>query len=172
MKIIERTIRTSTLVSLPAILFLTFSPSEATARDYRASRGDFSSCASSLVADGVAGEAAAVACADALEPQQLSACVSDIQSNTEIAVEDALAGCYRVRRPEELSSCVIDISGNLEDAKPTAALDNCRRSLLPTRYADCTLGLQSNIPDLSVTEAMETCISAEYFPSEFYPQVE
>lgn len=173
MKIIERTIRTSTLVSLPAILFLAFSPN-AIAEDYGfdASRDDFSDCASSLVAGGIEGKAAAIACADTIEPDKLSACVTRIQNNTELASEEALVACYRVRRPEELASCVVDISGNLGDAEPVLALNNCRRSLLPNRYADCTLGIQSSIPDLSVTEAMETCISAEYFPSEFYPQVE
>ncbi len=174
MKIIERTIRTSTLISLPAILFLAFSPSRAVAEDYdfEASQDDFNDCASSLVASNISGEAAAIACADTIEPDELSACVSKIQNNLEIASEEALAACYRVRRPEELASCVVDIGNNLGDAEPTLALNNCRRSLLPTRYANCTLGIQNSVPDLSVTEAMETCISAEYFPSEFYPQVE
>lgn len=172
MKIIEPTIRATTLVSLPAILFLAFSPLEAKAQDYEASQDDFSDCAAGLVATEISAEAAAIACADTIEPQEMSACVTRIQNNTEVSSEEALLACYRVRRPEELASCVVDINTSLGDIEPTIALDNCRRSLLPTRYANCTLGLQNSIPDLSGTEAMETCISAEYFPSEFFPQVE
>ncbi|MGV2826452.1 hypothetical protein [Myxosarcina sp. GI1(2024)] len=165
-------IRGTTLVSLPAILFLAFSPSRATAQAYEASRDDFSDCASGLINSGISGEAAAIACADSLDPEELSACVTNIQNNTEVASEEALLACYRVRRPEELASCVVDINTSLADTEPIIALNNCRRSLLPNRYADCTLGLQGSIPDLSGIEAMETCISAEYFPSEFAPELE
>lgn len=161
-----KTIRVSTLASLPAVLFTVAIPNRP------AIAVDFGGCANSLISGGVSQEQAASACSDALEPLELSACVGDIQTGTGIEAEDALQACYRVRRPEDLASCVVDISGNLGQAEPTVALDNCRRSLLPKRYADCTLGLQSAIPDLSSTEAMETCITAEFFPGEVSPSSE
>lgn len=158
-----KTIRVTTLASLPAVLFTVAVPNRP------AIAVDFGGCANSLINGGVSAEQAANACSDALEPLALSACVADIQTGTGIEAEAALQACYRVRRPEDLASCVVDLSGNLGEAKPTEALDNCRRSLLPTRYAECTLGLQSAIPDLSGAKAMETCITAEFSPGEVSP---
>ena len=163
-----KTIRQTTLVSLPVMLFALAVPSNAIAKGAK----DIGSCASSLLDSGLSKEQAANACSDVLEPSLLSSCVGSIQGQTEIKAEDALSACYRVRRPDDLASCVVSLNGNLDKAKPTMALDNCRRSLLPQRYAECTLGLQSNIPEISSTEAMETCISAEFFPSELAPETE
>jgi hypothetical protein len=155
-------LRLASLVSLPTFLFtITFSPS--------VSAQNVDTCASSLIKSGVTEKQAAAACADALEPKEISACVAKIQDDTEIAAIDALQACYRVRRPADLASCVVDLNGNLEKTDVPLALDNCRRSLLPKHYADCTLGLIGSTKELSSKEAMETCISAEVFPSELFP---
>ena len=161
-----KTIRMTTLASLPVMLFTVAVPSRPTVA------ADFGGCANSLISSGVSKEDAASACSDALEPETLSACVGDIQDSTGIKAEDALQACYRVRRPDDLASCVVDLNGNLSKIKPELALDNCRRSLLPKRYAECTLGLYSSIPDLSSAKVMETCITAEFSPGEVSPSSE
>jgi hypothetical protein len=160
-------VRLASILSLPTFLFtITITPATLA----QSVGGGVGPCISSLIDSGVTGKQAAAACADALEPKQISACVATIQSNTQIAVIDALQACYRVRRPSDLASCVVDINGQLKETDAPLALDNCRRSLLPKHYADCTLGLLGNVKELSGAEAMETCISAEVFPSELDPQ--
>ena len=162
---LEKTLRLTALASLPAFLLtIAIPPHSATA-------SNFDNCASSLLRNGVSAEKASTACADALKPKDLSACVNKIQGQTAIAGEDALTACYRVRRPKELASCVVKIDSKTEDAEiATLALDNCRRSLLPKRFADCVVDLNSAIADLSGTEAIATCISAEDFPRELFPE--
>ena len=161
-----KTIRMTTLASLPVMLFTIALPTRPTVA------ADFGGCASSLISNGVSKEQAANACSDALKPEELSACVDDIQSDTKIKAEDALQACYRVRRPEDLANCVVDINGNVSKIKPELALDNCRRSLLPKRYAECTVGLYGSIPELSGSKVMETCITAEFSPSKISPSSE
>ena len=160
----EKIIRLTALASVPAFLLTIATTNSAVA-------SNFSACASSLLDSGIAEEDAGVACADALEPKMLSACVEKIQSETTLTGQDALAACYRVRRPEELASCVVKIDNNLASAElANLALDNCRRSLLPERFADCVVGLNNEISEFSGTEAIDTCISAEDFPTEIFPR--
>jgi hypothetical protein len=155
-------VRLASILSLPTFLFtITITPATLAQ--------SVGACTSSLIDSGVTGKQAAAACADALEPEEISACVAKIQDGTQIAAIDALQACYRVRRPADLASCVVDINGQLKETDAPLALDNCRRSLLPKHYADCTLGLLGNVKELGGAEAMETCISAEVFPSELYP---
>ena len=161
MQILVTAIRWTSLFSLP--IFLLVIPHSAMA-------GSIGSCADSLIANGVSKSAAAAACSDALEPNELASCVADIKDSTELDGNGILQACYRVRRPDELASCVTDISAGLEQ-KTTMALDNCRRSLLPERYAECTLDL-ARITEISSEEAMESCIAAEFRPSEVSPDVE
>jgi hypothetical protein len=143
----------------------------------------FSACTRQMINSGITAEAAGDACADALIPTELSACVRKIKSRTAIAPEDALQACYRVRRPNELASCVVDINAQIpssmdksnsttetdeEIASTTmmAALNDCRKSLLPRRYSDCVIGISKNLP---LEEAMDTCLSAEAYPKSFFP---
>ncbi len=157
-----KTIRLTAAASLPTVLLtMTISQRSAIA-------GSIGNCVNDLIDSGVAKEQAAAACSDVLEPTELSSCVGDIVSETDIKADDALQACYRVRRPQDLASCTIDISANLGESKPVEALDNCRRSLLPKRYAECTLDLQDTA-ELSSMKAMETCIIAEMFPSTLAP---
>ena len=160
MKILVKTIRWTSLVSLPTFLLATFnSPAMA---------GSIGSCANSLITNGVNKSAAAAACSDAIQPDDLASCVEAIAVGTDIKGNDALQSCYRVRRPDELASCVTTISGNLEIAKSMMVLDSCRRSLLPIRHAECTIDLVS-ISQISNEEAMKSCIAAEFNPGEVNP---
>ena len=160
----KKTIRQTALASLPAFLLTISIP------PHSAVASNFSACASSLLSSGIAEEDAGIACADALEPKMLSACVDKIQRQTPIAGNDALAACYRVRRPQELASCVVKIDSNIASTEiANLVLDNCRRSLLPKRFADCVVGLNGTISQLSGADAIDTCISAEDFPTELFP---
>lgn len=161
MKILLKAVRWTGLVSLPAFLWaIPHSPVLA---------GEIGSCADSLISDGVAQSAAAAACSDALEPNDLASCVDDIIfESEEIKGIEALGACYRVRRPEELASCFTTINSSLEQGS-AMALDSCRRSLLPERHAECTVDLAS-LPEISNEEAMATCIAAEFMPSEVSPE--
>ncbi len=157
-----KTIRLTAAVSLPTVLLTTI------VSQPPAIAGSIGSCVNDLIDSGVAKDQAAAACSDVLKPTELSSCVGDIISETDIKAQDALQACYRVRRPQDLANCTIDISANLGKSKPVEALDNCRRSLLPKRYAECTLDLQ-DAAELSSMKAMETCITAEMFPSTLAP---
>ncbi|BAZ43474.1 hypothetical protein NIES4102_04750 [Chondrocystis sp. NIES-4102] len=161
MKILAKAIRWTSLISFPVFLL--------TIPNHAALAGDIGSCAESLIVDGVSKSAAAIACADALQPNDLSSCVADIKESTNIKGEDALQACYRVRRPDELANCVIDLSSGLAAEKSTMALDNCRRSLLPDRYAECTLDL-TETAQIPPEEAMKSCIAAEFYPSKQDPE--
>ena len=120
------------------------------------------------------------ACADALDPEELSLCVQKIERHTPVPPKDALLACYRVRRPEDLADCVADIHNENKKEKQIdtntlisdafLALDYCRRSLLPERYSECVMALSRNSVEISPPQAMETCISAEDFPRDLFPE--
>jgi hypothetical protein len=112
----------------------------------------------------VSPEAASVACARALRPEDLSRCVVTINQVTPTLKQDALAACTKVRRPVELSRCVSDISDRTQSSEVLSVVDYCRRSLLPIRFSECVTGLRREI-DFSTSRALETCIAAEDFPS-------
>ena len=160
MKILVKAIRWTSLVSLPTFL-LAIPNSPAIA-------GSIGGCANSLITDGVDKSAAAAACSDALQPNDLASCVGTIAANTDIKGNDALQSCYRVRRPDELASCVTTVSGSLEIAESMMVLDTCRRSLLPTRHAECIVDLAS-ISQISNEEAIKSCIAAEFNPGNTAP---
>ena len=160
MQIILRAVRWTSLVSLPAFLWLVPNSS--------ALAGEIGSCADSLISGGVAKLAAATACSDALEPNNLAACVEQITTEVDVKGIDALDACYRVRRPDELASCVTTVNSSLEKVE-TMALDSCRRSLLPERHAECIIDLAS-FSEISSEEAMASCIAAEFTPSEVAPE--
>lgn len=162
---LQKTAGLISVASFPVLLLTTAIPQNS------ALASNFGACASSLLESGISSDDAGVACADALEPTVLSACVAKIERETEITGQEALRACYRVRRPEELASCVVDIDNNLDSADvANLALDNCRRSLLPERFANCVVGLNRSISEFSGTEAIATCISAESFPTELFPR--
>lgn len=131
-------------------------------------RNDFRVCAGRLLKSGVAAEAASQACAAALRPSDLSACVTRIGRQTQIAAPDALATCKQSRRPEDLATCVVGISRYTREAANPEVLNYCGRSLLPVRFAECVVGLRAEI-DLAPPQALETCIDSSDKISGFLP---
>jgi hypothetical protein len=97
------TLRTLILASLPAGLLAINIP------DRPAFASGFDSCIRTLQEKNIAGETASVACAEALEPEALSACTEKITEEASLPAEDALKACFRVRRPGDLATCVVDI---------------------------------------------------------------
>ncbi len=155
----------SALTSVPVVLFTLTVPSEPVAAQ------GFATCVRNLVGSGIAEDQAGTACADALVPKDLSACVQKVTKNTSLKAENTLQSCYRVRRPKDLASCVVKISSKADNAESDIlALDNCRRSLLPDRYSECVVALNANLTNISTAQAMETCISAEAFPRNLFPE--
>lgn len=144
----------------------------------------FNTCTRELLSSGIEGDMAAVACADALVPSDLSHCVRRIAEKTAISPETALNSCYRVRRPRDLAVCVTNIDSKVlnanvksEAAEMTTdpldlALDNCRKSLLPGRYFRCVVGITRQVATISPEVAMNNCLNAEDYPSELFPDFE
>jgi hypothetical protein len=129
---------------------------------------EFDVCTNELLRAEVSPEQAARACADALEPKDLSLCVLKIRALTPLGADETIAACLRVRRPLELADCVVDIDRSAEDPDAANILSNCRRSLLPRRFSDCVQGLTREA-NLTATSAMDTCIAAEDFEPELFP---
>jgi hypothetical protein len=121
----------------------------------------YSACTRGLLADGISIDDASSACASALEPRDISTCVSRIINGTEVSAFDALDSCVQVRRPREMASCVVQIDNTVDMASPLDVLENCTRSLLPDQYSDCVVGLD-DATDLSAADLMDTCIAADY----------
>lgn len=132
-------------------------PNTAIAASYS---NDYSVCAGRLLSVGVTAEAASQACAAALRPRDLAACVVKIDKQTQIAATDALSTCGNARRPEELATCVVGVSLSTKEEANPAVLNYCGRSLLPVRFGQCVVGLRSQI-DFPATQALDTCISAD-----------
>lgn len=163
MKIPLKVIRWTSLVSFPVFLL--------TAPNSSALASKIATCTESLISTGLGKSPAAVACADALKPQDIEDCVVQITTKTSIKANNALQSCYRVRRPDELSSCVTSISSINNELGPdisAMALNTCRRSLLPKRQAECTLNLVT-IAEISSEEAIESCIAAQLTPGKLPP---
>jgi len=137
---------------------------------YRSSERDYNSCAAELIGTGVTSEDAAAACAGALYPLALSACVSGIDGGTEIVATDALSSCRRVRRPEDLASCVVGITSvSTTGTEQSEVLTYCRRSLLPKRFSNCVVGIAGQVTAYSTTEMMDNCIAASNRPRQVLP---
>ncbi|WP_204104847.1 MULTISPECIES: hypothetical protein [Spirulina sp. CCY15215] len=193
-KSFSRTISLGMSALLPVTALLVATPSQANifsdldvfSRRYRQGQftEEFAECATQLLGVGVREDQAAIACSEALEPTDVSQCVSSIDTGTVINELYALFACFRVRRPLELAECVVTINDNVlvtrtelagnitvaaTELEPLAlsTLDHCRRSLLPTRLSACVVGLSQQIP-LTPSRALNTCIDAEDFPRELY----
>ena len=131
-------------------------------------RNDYESCATNLLKVGISKEDTAIACSEALYPQDVGSCVSRISSEPNITALDVLAACRRVRRPIELASCVNEIRREIQDSAIAEVLDNCRRSLLPTRFSSCVVGIRRRT-DIVATPLMNICISGSDIPRDFGP---
>ena len=160
---VKRLLRLMMAVLPASAGLLALSPQEPANAAYRNS---YQRCAGKLIDVGLAPELVTVACASALNPNELGSCVKDIHDQTDITAIDALSTCVRVRRPEDLATCVVDISEDSDAGLAPVVLENCRRSLLPTRYSQCVVGLSRKIEILPV-QAMSTCIDAADRPGPF-----
>ncbi len=129
---------------------------------------EFLTCGRVLTEAGLDAEAVAAACAQALHPQVMARCVTDITDSTDMMADQALTACQRDRRPQELATCVTALHTNLEMADSTQVLDNCSRSILPLRYSDCVLGLVETT-DLSPAASLAACGVAGDRPMELAP---
>lgn len=140
-------------------------PTDAFAQSYL---NEYRVCAAELLDAGVSADQAAIACGEALEPDELSLCVLRINYQTQVAGPDVLDDCFRVRQPVELANCVVRINRNASDAVAVNLIDYCRRSLRPAEYSQCVSGLLRRL-DISTAKAMDSCISAEDYPNELFP---
>jgi hypothetical protein len=101
-------------------------------------------------------------CAEALHPDQVGTCVSQISAPTDnpIAAAAALDACRRVRRPLDLATCVGDIRNADAQAPMMDVLDSCRRSLLPVRFGECVVGLRSKPLEQPIAQNLTSCLDA------------
>lgn len=169
-----RTVRLSAAAIIPAAMV-----GEVGLGVARADSNPFAICAAELREAEVTETEALGACAEALEPADLSWCVLRLYNSTSVDGTSALRSCFRARRPVELATCAIDItrafreqpSSGVEDGETIAlaALDSCRRSLIPGRFADCAVGLNRQT-DFSQTNILNACIAAEAFPPTLFPR--
>ncbi|MGH1396742.1 MAG: hypothetical protein ACRAVC_22315 [Trichormus sp.] len=126
-------------------------PSMATNNDYQA-------CAGRLLRLGLSEQAVSQACAQALRPRDLSACVVFIDKRTEISPSDALNACTKARQPKDLATCVVSVSKNTQESINPDVLNYCGRSLLPVRFAECVIGLRRQT-QIQPNQALNTCIN-------------
>ncbi|MEM1393549.1 MAG: hypothetical protein AAGG00_09705 [Cyanobacteria bacterium P01_H01_bin.150] len=140
-------------------IFSTALPSNAIRNPFRRNQNEYKVCAARLLSVGIPAEAASNACAAALRPKEVSACVGQIQRKTQIPATDSLSFCGEARRPNDLATCVVGIGTQSQETFNPLILSYCSRSLLPVKFAQCVVGLRSEI-DFSPTQAMDNCISA------------
>ncbi len=129
---------------------------------------DYEACTSGLIDDGISVNVASRACASALEPRDVSACVDRIIGGTEVSADEALDSCIQVRRPRDMASCVTQIDNAVESVVPLDAMEQCTRSLLPDDYSDCVVGIY-NATDLSASDLLTACVASDYRIPRFYP---
>ncbi|NMG57932.1 hypothetical protein E1H12_05170 [Geitlerinema sp. P-1104] len=129
---------------------------------------DYETCTSQLLDLELGESLTALACGTAYRPLDLSDCVSDIATETDITATTALESCRQVRRPLDLATCTVGIAGTTNGANLPNVLDSCRRSLLPERYANCVLGI-TNSSNVTPTAAMSDCLDATDRIRDTYP---
>lgn len=130
---------------------------------------DYYGCTIEMTEAGIAESDAIAACSSARYPEDLGACVVDINTLTGLTSNSALLVCQRSRRPIEVANCTIDIHSSLLESPSTKALENCGRSLLPERYSNCVIDI-AEAADVSVDEALTQCIRAGYRPWQIQPR--
>jgi hypothetical protein len=98
--------RWSAITLVPAGL-LAFSWSQVAKADWN----PFEICVKELLGtEAISPQQAASACAEALEPKDLSYCVIKINTFTPVDALSALRTCFRDRRPLELATCTVNIT--------------------------------------------------------------
>lgn len=134
-----------TAVSLVPAGLLAFSvPQEA-----KADWNPFEICAEELLStEAISPEQAALACAEALEPKDLSFCVIKINSFTPVDAVSALQACFRDRRPLELATCTVNITKEFDLSDRVARKSN---EALVAQVAEGTPGLITTPDSLDPT---------------------
>jgi hypothetical protein len=167
--------RTLQLFQWPMIPFLagalltgTTLPLLATAAQAQATDQRYDDCAGELLAAGVAADAAAIACANAYRPTEVSSCVSGVLGAADVTPTAALSACSRDRRPDEVASCVATIHDDLVVLDSQSVLDHCHRTILPERYAACVTGIADEV-GYTTEDSLATCIAAGYRPENVAP---
>jgi hypothetical protein len=122
-------------------------------------------CSVSLDKAAVGKDIAAVACAEALHPDDMGLCVERVAAK-KVDANTALLACRSVRRPIELATCVSEIQKQDEKAVLTDVLEFCRRSLLPERYGQCVVGLNDKPLQIATPTGLTTCIDASDRPTD------
>lgn len=115
-------------------------------------------CAADLTRSRISSNEAAIACSQALRPDDLGVCVQRT-TQSGVAGGDALSVCRFVRRPVDASTCVADIRRQAAQATLANVLNGCRSSLLPVQFSRCVVGLNRNLR-LATDTAIAQCISA------------
>ncbi|MGD2180038.1 hypothetical protein [Lusitaniella coriacea] len=113
-----RMLRLGTVVFVPVGLALLSLPHPA-----KAAWNPFEICSLELIEENINAAEAALACAEALEPTDLSLCVLKINGLTPIDSKSALRACFRDRRPLELAECVVDITQEIEEQQLSSRYD-------------------------------------------------
>ncbi|MEO1446961.1 MAG: hypothetical protein AAFV46_12160 [Cyanobacteria bacterium J06635_11] len=131
---------------------------------------DYFECAAGMTDYGISETSAIAACAGARYPEDLGACVVDVNEFTGLTAESALAVCQRSRRPIEVANCTIDIHDAFLDSPNSKVLENCGRSLLPERYGTCVVEIV-DATEVAVDTALDQCIRAGYRPWRIEPRL-
>lgn len=130
---------------------------------------DYFACAEYMTEAGLSSEEATDLCSSARYPQDVGACVIDINEFTGLTAESAAFVCGRSRRPIEVADCTIDLHEAFFESPSTDALNNCGRSLLPNRYGACVVDIV-DATETAVDEAMMQCVRAGYRPWQIRPR--
>ena len=130
---------------------------------------DYFGCTAGMTAAGIAEADAIAACASARYPEDLGACVVDVNDSTGLTAASALLVCERSRRPVEVANCTIDIHNSLLTSPSPKVLENCGRSLLPERYGSCVVDIAA-ATEVGIDEAMTQCLRAGYRPWRIQPR--
>ena len=151
-----------------ALLSASTLPLLATAAQAQATDENYDACASELLDAGLTAESAAIACAMAYRPTEVSGCVTGVLNAADVTPTAALSACSRDRRPDEVASCVATIHDDLVVTNSQSVLDHCYRTILPKRYAACVTGIADEV-GYSTEDSLATCIAAGYRPENVAP---
>lgn len=130
---------------------------------------DYFDCTVGMVDAGVSQSDAIAACAAARYPEDLGACVVDVNEFTGLTANTALIVCSRTRRPIEVADCTIGIHDAFLENPSTKVLEGCGRSLLPERYGTCVVDI-IDAAEITVDEALTQCLRAGFRPWQITPR--
>lgn len=131
---------------------------------------DYFSCVAGMTDVGISESAAVAACANARYPENLGACVVDVNEFAGVAAANALSVCTRSRRPVEVADCTINIHEAFLDSPSNKVLENCGTSLIPSRYGTCVVDIV-DATEVNVDTALDQCLRAGYLPWRIEPRL-